>query len=89
MVERRLRDVIVPIPIRNELHHDHLSKKQRNKQASYPRRLIASSGERQQIEEYGQAARAISTASLNPSLVLTLAAYQAGSLPAPFRGLAT
>ena len=47
------------------------SKKHENKQAPYSRRrscVLADA--QQQIEEYGQAARAISTASLNPSLDL-------------------
>ena len=40
------------------------------------------------IEEYGQASRTISTASLKRLTALTLAAYQTGSLPVSFRGLA-
>ena len=62
---------IVPIPIRGELHHSYLSKKHENKQAPYSRRrILGPKAKVQQIEEYGQAARAISTASLNPSLDL-------------------
>ncbi len=71
MDERRFRDAIAPIPIRSEPHHCDYSKNElitTSAASRSPRRPVRV--EEGKIEEYGQASRAISTASLNPSLDL-------------------